>query len=398
MPLNLENVDWSLVQAVLSAEGNSLAEFAKCGDLDPTKCFRFAKLAGVSLSDIDIRNVDFRGADLRETNVRHSIFNYTTIFVDALLDQDDSDALASLGYVVPRPRPHEREIGYFHLHLVSAGTGETLITVARAAAAQYTKLMQVEHMHPLVRVQKQLDRALAEIEASPGIVLYMLLQENLAAKLEEKCGALGLPCLSTLGPVLQLFQAYLGAVSMHKVGRLHTLNAEYFRRIDALNYTMQHDNGQWTDDLEEADVVLVGVLRTSKTPTSIFLANRGVKVANFDLVNDDPALGHIASLKSPLVIGLFAQSDEIVAIREIIATEQRNLLPAGPHTDPASLPREIIYSKKKFAKYVRAEIILSKKLFATYNWPSINVTGLAVEEIAAAALNLLNNRRSALRR
>jgi [pyruvate, water dikinase]-phosphate phosphotransferase / [pyruvate, water dikinase] kinase len=134
--------------------------------------------------------------------------------------------------------------GYFHLHLISDSTGETLITVARAAAAQYSRIMPVEHVHPLVRTQKQLDRVLNEIEEMPGIVLYTLLQENLAARLEEKCRTLGLPCLSILGPVLHLFQAYLGAESTHKVGAQHTLNAEYFRRIDALNYTMMHDDGQ----------------------------------------------------------------------------------------------------------------------------------------------------------
>ncbi|MFY9760611.1 MAG: kinase/pyrophosphorylase, partial [Xanthobacteraceae bacterium] len=155
--------------------------------------------------------------------------------------------------------------GYFHLHMISDATGETLITVARAAAAQYTKVMPVEHVHPLVRTQKQLDRVLADIEESPGIVLYTLLEENLVERLEAKCRELGLPYLSILGPVLHLFQAYLGAESTHKVGAQHTLNAEYFRRIDALNYTMLHDDGQQTDDLEEADVVLVGVSRTSKT-------------------------------------------------------------------------------------------------------------------------------------
>ena len=178
--------------------------------------------------------------------------------------------------------------GYFHLHLISDSTGETLITVARAAAAQYAKISPVEHVHPLVRSQKQLDRVLVEVETTPGIVLYTLLQENLAAKLEEKCRELRLPCLSILGPVLHLFQSYLGAESTHKVGAQHTLNAEYFRRIDALNYTMMHDDGQQADDLEEADVLLIGVSRTSKTPTSIYLANRGVKTANIPLVPDVP--------------------------------------------------------------------------------------------------------------
>ena len=206
--------------------------------------------------------------------------------------------------------------GYFHLHLISDATGETLITVARAAAAQYAKVLPVEHVHPLVRTQKQLDRALADLEESPGIVLYTLLEENLVERLETKCRELGLPCLSILGPVLHLFQAYLGAETTHKVGAQHTLNAEYFRRIDALNYTMLHDDGQQTDDLEEADVVLVGVSRTSKTPTSIYLANRGVKTANVPLVPGVALSPNVERLSRPLVVGLFATPERIVQIRQ----------------------------------------------------------------------------------
>ena len=185
--------------------------------------------------------------------------------------------------------------------LVSDATGETLTTVARAATAQYTKVLPVEHVHPLVRSQKQLDRVLTEIEESPGLVLYTLLDEELTKRLEDRCRELSLPCLSILGPVLQLLRSYLGAETSHRIGAQHTLNAEYFKRIDALNYTMLHDDGQHLEGLEEADVVLVGVSRTSKTPTSIYLANRGVKTSNVPLVpgvevsrprgGADPAVG-----------------------------------------------------------------------------------------------------------
>src|ERR1043166_5669007 len=145
---------------------------------------------------------------------------------------------------------------YFHLHLVSDATGETLVTVARAAAAQYATISPIEHVYPLVRTMKQLDRVLTEIEASPGIVLYTLLDPELTEKLEGKCRDLGLPCRSILGPVLRVFQAYLGTETTPRVGAQHMLNAEYFKRIDALNYTILHDDGQHTEDLEEAEVVL----------------------------------------------------------------------------------------------------------------------------------------------
>ena len=154
----------------------------------------------------------------------------------------------------------ERSGSFFHLHLVSDATGETLITVARAAAAQYENVAAVEHVYPLVRSPKQLERVIAEIETSPGIVLYTLLEPELTDRLEAKCREFGVPCLSVLGPVLRLLQAYLGAETTQRVGAQHTLNADYFRRIDALNYTMLHDDGQHADDLESSEVVLIGPL------------------------------------------------------------------------------------------------------------------------------------------
>ena len=206
---------------------------------------------------------------------------------------------------------------YFHLHLVSDATGETLITVARAAAAQYAKVAPVEHVYPLVRTQKQLDRVLAEIEEAPGIVLYTLLEDDLVERLEKNCRELGVPCLSILGPVLQPVPVLSRRRDRrHRVGAQHTLNAEYFKRIDALNYTMLHDDGQHIDDLEEADVVLVGVSRTSKTPTSIYLANRGVKTGNVPLVPGMPVPPQLEALTQPLVVGLYASPERIVQIRQ----------------------------------------------------------------------------------
>jgi hypothetical protein len=267
--------------------------------------------------------------------------------------------------------------GYFHLHLISDATGETLITVARAAAAQYVKVAPVEHVHPLVRTQKQLDRVLADIEEWPGIVLYTLLEEDLVGRLESKCRELGLPCMSILGPVLHLFQSYLGAETTHKVGAQHTLNAEYFRRIDALNYTMMHDDGQQADDLEEADVVLVGVSRTSKTPTSIYLANRGVKTANVPLVPGVPLSPRVEQLSKPLVVGLFATPERIVQIRQ-----NRLLGLKVQREDDQYIDRQA----------VAEEIAASRKLCSRHNWPLIDVTRRSIEETAAAVLALMAER------
>jgi regulator of PEP synthase PpsR (kinase-PPPase family) len=280
--------------------------------------------------------------------------------------------------------PH-RNSSFFHLHLVSDSTGETLITVARAASAQYINASPVEHVYPAVRTNKQLDRVLTEIEESPGVVLYTLLDQALIGRLEEKCRDLGLPCLSILGPVLRLFQAYLGAESTHKVGAQHILNAEYFKlnaeyfkRIDALNYTMMHDDGQLADDLENADVILLGVSRTSKTPTSIYLANRGVKTANIPLVPGVPVPSHLESIRQPLVVGLFASPERIVQIR------QNRLLGLHVHReDDQYIDRQA----------VAEEVAFSRRLCAKHNWPLIDVTRRSIEETAAAIMALLAERR-----
>ncbi len=270
------------------------------------------------------------------------------------------------------------DTGYFHLHLVSDATGETLITVARAAAAQYANVAPVEHLYPMVRSKKQLDHALSEIAESPGLVLYTLLEEDLIQLLESKCRELALPCMSVLGPVLRMFQSYLGAETIHRAGAQHVLNAEYFQRIDALNYTMFHDDGQHVEGLEEAEVVLVGVSRTSKTPTSIYLANRGIKTGNVPLVPGVPLAPAVEKLKRPLVVGLFASPERIVQIRE------NRLLGLKAHRDDDR------YIDKAA---VAEEVAFSRRLCATHNWPSIDVTRRSIEETAAAVMKLLSERR-----
>ena len=265
---------------------------------------------------------------------------------------------------------------YFHLHLVSDATGETLIAVSRAAAAQYETVSAIEHVYPLVRSEAQLARVLAEIEASPGVVLYTLVEPEWQARLESFCQELGCPCLSVLQPVLSLFQSYLGQVSATKPGAQHVLNTEYFRRIDAMNYTLLHDDGQLGGDLENADVILVGISRTSKTPTAIYLANRGIKTANIPLVPNVPLPPELDSLKKPLIVGLVASADRIIQIR------QNRLLSLKaddetPYVDPDA---------------VADEIAQSRRLCARRGWPVIDVTRRSIEETAAAIMKLLSDR------
>lgn len=266
---------------------------------------------------------------------------------------------------------------YFHLHLVSDSTGETLITVARAAAAQYEGISAIEHVYPLVRSTTQLERVLSEIEAAPGIVLYTLVEPDLAARLEEVCRSSSSPHLSVLAPVHSLLQSYLGAASTARPGAQHMLNAEYFKRIDAMNFTLMHDDGQLPVDLDEADIVLVGVSRTSKTPTAIYLANRGMKTANIPLVPGVPIPPVLETSRKPLIVGLVASPERIVQIR------QNRLLSLRADEDTSYVDREA----------VAEEIATSRRLCARHNWPMIDVTRRSIEETAAAILDLYRDHR-----
>jgi regulator of PEP synthase PpsR (kinase-PPPase family) len=261
---------------------------------------------------------------------------------------------------------------YFHLHLVSDATGETLIAVSRAVAAQYQGVSSIEHIYPLIRTRAQLDKAIAEIEVSPGMVLFTLVDPELASVLDESCHALGVPCLSVLQPILSLFQSYIGVASTPRPGAQHMLNADYFRRIDALNFTLLHDDGLQPENYEEADVVLMGVSRSSKTPTSIYLANRGIKTANIPLVPNVPLPECVTRLKNPLVVGLFASPERIVQIRENRLLSL-NATQDSPYVDRLS---------------VAAEVADSRKLFARHGWPMIDVTRRSIEETAAAIIDL----------
>lgn len=262
---------------------------------------------------------------------------------------------------------------FFHLHLVSDSTGETLLTVMRAASARYPKARAIEHLYPLIRSRAQLDAVFKDIEAEPGIVLYTLVDDSLGKLLQEKCAQLSCPCVSIMEPVLNVLRGYLGdPETAPRAGAQHVLDPEYFKRIDALNYTLLHDDGQLPQGLTDADVVLVGVSRTSKTPTSIYLANRGLKVANVPLIMNVPPPRELLSMEHALIVGLVASPDRIRQIRE-------NRLLALERT------RDDIYVDQDA---IADEIAHSRKLFATNGWPVIDVTRRSIEETAAAILQL----------
>lgn len=267
---------------------------------------------------------------------------------------------------------------YFHLHLVSDATGETLINVGRAAAVQYKQSHAIEHIHSLVRSESHVDKVLRDIEQSPGIVLYTLVEPELSTKLETGCRGLGVPHVSVLDPVLAAFQAYLGTRSAGRIGAQHMLDAGYFRRMDALNFTLAHDDGQLVEDVDEADVVLVGISRTSKTPTSIYLANRGIKTANVPLVSGARVPDALLAAEKPLIVGLIASPDRIVQVRQ-----HRVLALKTDELEDSYVDRD----------KVTEEIASSRKLCSRQGWPVIDVSRRSIEETAAAVVALLAAKR-----
>jgi len=211
--------------------------------------------------------------------------------------------------------PPARLATYFHVHLVSDSTGETLNALARAACARFTNVLPIEHIYALVRSPRQLDRALEEIANAPGVVLHTIIDPALRGALEGGCQKLDMPCIPALDPLVSALSRYLGAPLSTRVGAQYSLDADYFNRMDALNYAIGHDDGHGGQDLERADVILVGVSRTSKTPTCIYLANRGIKAANVPIVPNTPLPPELFTLKRPLVVALTNDPERLVQVR-----------------------------------------------------------------------------------
>jgi hypothetical protein len=255
-----------------------------------------------------------------------------------------------------------------------------LHTIAKAAAVQYAQVRPIEHVHPLVRSVRQLERVLQEIESTPGIVLYTIVNRELTAELERRCRELKVPCLHVLEPIMKVFESYLGAPQTPIVAGQHVLDADYFKRIDALNFTMVHDDGRLPEDLSAADIVILGVSRTSKTPTSIYLAQRGFKTLNVPIVPGIPLPAALTGPHSAFVVGLVASPDRIAEIRRnrVQLLADRNL---EDYVDKAQIAQEITHSRK---------------LFARHGWPVIDVTRRSIEETAATILKLYHDRDDAV--
>lgn len=276
-----------------------------------------------------------------------------------------------------------------HLHLVSDSTGETVTTVARAGVSQFEGVVPVEHVWSFVRTRAQVDQVLSMVRALPGVVIFTLVSPELRQALQEGCRSLNTPCVAILDGVLGALSSLLGAESRPQIGRQHAMDAGYFSRIEAMNFMLHHDDGQCAWELEQADVVLVGVSRTSKTPTSIYLANRGIKVANVPVVPDCPLPAELETLTRPLIVGLTISPEPLVQIR------MNRLRQLRLELDEQALGRSRFEGDYAELEQVRAELVYARRLFARHGWPVIDVTRRSVEETAAAIFQLMQARRTA---
>lgn len=258
----------------------------------------------------------------------------------------------------------------FHLHLVSDSTGETVSSVARAALAQFEALEVEEHMWTLVRTRSQMEKVLAAIREEPGPVLFTLVEPDLLELLRKECSRLGSPCIPILMSVVSELSSYLGQETSAAPGKQHRLTEDYFTKVDAINFALAHDDGQAHWELEDADIVLVGPSRTSKSPTCVYLAYKGYNAANIPFVLDCSLPPILEDLKKPLVVGLTISPDRLQQIRRsrlqsLAQDEETNYIDS---------------------EQIQREIDESRRLFHRHRWPVIDVTRRAVEETAATIL------------
>lgn len=269
----------------------------------------------------------------------------------------------------------------FHIHLVSDATGETLNAIAKAASAQFEGVDVRDHFYALVRSRRQLERVMEHIREEPGLVFFTLVNPELRRELENQCKQVGVPCHGVLdAPIAALRHYFGGATETHKPGGQHELDQRYLERIEALNFAIAHDDGQSLELLNDAEVVLAGASRTSKTPTCVYLAIRGIRAANVPLVPGIPPPPQLFDPRIPLVVGLWASPDRLVQIR------RNRLTVLGEKRDTSYVDLET----------VRSEVAATRKLFDQHGWPAIDVSRRSVEETAAAVMNLLTEGREVL--
>ena len=262
----------------------------------------------------------------------------------------------------------------YNVYLVSDSTGETLDRIFLSLKSQFANFEYTKKEFAFVRTEQQIDKIIKECEKIENpLILYTIVETKLAKYISIKSEKNSVPCFGILGNLILSFSKLLNQKAIHKPSAQHVLDDDYYKRIEAIQYTMAHDDGKKVDDINDADVILLGVSRTSKTPTSIYLANRGYKTVNVPLILEQKIPEGLSSNNKSCIIGLVADPERLADIR-------RN--------------RVAIMKDHKLKDYtdltfIKDEVENSKKLFKKNNWPIIDVTRRSVEETAASILKII---------
>ena len=269
----------------------------------------------------------------------------------------------------------------FSIHLVSDATGTTLLGLSRAVLAQFENIEPNQKFWPLVRTERQLERVIKRIDENPGPVVFTFVNEKMRARLSEHCEHLGVPCVPVLDPIIHSLSSYLGMHAKGVPGLQHIMDDAYFKRVSAIDFALRFDDGRSLKGLKEADVILVGVSRTSKTPTCVFLARRGIKAANIPLVPGVAVPEEYFTLERPLYVGLTAAPERLKHLRQ-------NRLKTEKVDKKTILSENTYLDEEKIEEETRK----ARRLFTAHGWPVIDVSKRSVEETAAEIMSLLQNK------
>jgi len=269
----------------------------------------------------------------------------------------------------------------YQIYLISDSTGETLDRIFLALKAQFKNIEYKVHSYSFTRTENQILKILDDAKKNENsVILYTIVDNNLAKYLANVSDKKKIPCFGVLGNLILNFSKILNQKASHEPSGQHVLNEEYYDRIEAIQFTMNHDDGNLLTDIEKSDIILVGVSRTSKTPTSIYLANKGFKTSNIPLVNENSLPKKLReNPQATCVIGLNTEPERLVDLRK----NRMNSLKETENTKYTSI------------EIIKKEIEEAKKTFRKYRWPSIDVTRKSVEETAASIIKIheiyLNN-------
>ena len=263
--------------------------------------------------------------------------------------------------------------GKHQIVLISDSTGETLGRIFLAIQSQFASFEYDKKEYVFIRTEQQIDKIINEHkEKKNTIILYTIVDTKLAKYLASQSIKKTIPCFGVLGNLILSFSKLLNQKAIHKPSAQHVLDEDYYKRIEAIQFTMNHDDGNNTENILESDIILIGVSRTSKTPTSIYLANKGLKTSNIPLVNDMSIPNDIVKSKSLCVIGLTTEAERLYDIRR----NRLNSLKENEASDYTNLEK------------IRLEVEQSKRIFKKNKWPTIDVTRKSVEETAASIIKI----------